>query len=437
MSESKRALERNKKIFKTAKAGWLAKLVSLGISLLIVPLSVHYLGAEQYGLWVAVSSIVAMLGFLDGGAGNSVINMVSHASGLHNYKEINEIVSTAFFMLLGVTILGVLVLLAIIQMVDWRELLGVSMTLDEREIRIIVAIVGVFFYLKMLVGLVGKVQRGLQEGYLDQYCIAFGALLSLLFIYIAISIDAGLIGFVIAAVSGPIVSYLINSFFYYSRNKILPHLSYVRRGLAVKIFSIGGLFFILQITSAVQMQADNVLIANMLGAEKVTEYSITMKLFTVSSTLLALVFMPLWPAYREALANGDSIWIKVTFYKSIRLGLLVGIPIFLILVLLGSSIIHLWVGDVIDPEENLIIAMGVWMLILIVGNAVAVLLNALQLIKVQVWIAGSAAILNIIVSIILIRNIGVVGAIYGTILSYIICALVPFYFIVPKELNKI
>lgn len=56
-----RVEERHKKNIKTVWSGLGARAVSIVVSLLIVPLALHYLGKEKYGLWVTVSSLVAML----------------------------------------------------------------------------------------------------------------------------------------------------------------------------------------------------------------------------------------------------------------------------------------------------------------------------------------------------------------------------------------
>ena len=111
MAESN-SQRRNKKIIKTAWSGLVARILTMGVTLVMVPLSLHYLGKEQYGVWVAVSSMVSMLGFMDGGAGNAVLNMVAHASA-ENKGDIPKIVATAFFSLMVVATIGFLLFLSV------------------------------------------------------------------------------------------------------------------------------------------------------------------------------------------------------------------------------------------------------------------------------------------------------------------------------------
>jgi O-antigen/teichoic acid export membrane protein len=45
-----------------------------------VPLTLTYLGSERYGMWMAISSIVALLAFADFGLGNGLVNAIAVAS---------------------------------------------------------------------------------------------------------------------------------------------------------------------------------------------------------------------------------------------------------------------------------------------------------------------------------------------------------------------
>ena len=47
-----------------------------------VPLTVHYLGAERYGVWLTISSLLVWVALTDFGlAGNALVNVLSEAVG--------------------------------------------------------------------------------------------------------------------------------------------------------------------------------------------------------------------------------------------------------------------------------------------------------------------------------------------------------------------
>jgi O-antigen/teichoic acid export membrane protein len=144
---------------------------------------------------------------------------------------------------------------------------------------------------------------------------------------------------------------------------------------------------------------------------------------------------PLWPAYREAFASGDMEWVKRVFVKSIRWALFISIPSAFMLVMLGGWIIELWVGQEMVPSMALLIGCGIWLVLMTIGNALGVFLNGLQLVKIQIIIATSSAIMNVLISIFLIKTIGVVGAVFGSVISYVIFAILPYFVIVKKILS--
>ncbi len=437
MTSQNRAQDRRKKIIKTAWSGLAARIVTIAVSLMMVPLAVHYLGKEQYGLWVAVSSLVAMLGFMDGGAGNAVINLVAHASGAKN-DDLAKIVSTAFYSLMALALMGCLLFLTVFPFVSWANVLGVTELRSQSDLNKVVIIVGLFFFASMFTTLVGKIQRGLQEGNLDNFWTGVGSVLSLLFVYVAIQKDAGLVGFVIAFLAGSIFAYLASNIHYLfiRRIDLRPQLSKMDSAIAKNLFAVGGMFFVLQISGAIQSQADNVIIANMLGAESVTNYAICMKLFLMVPMLFNLLLTPLWPAYREAFASGDMQWVKRIFLKSVRWALLVSIPSAFTLVMVGGKVIELWVGHEAMPSPGLLMGCGIWMVFTTIGSALAVFLNGLQLVKIQLIVATSAGVMNIILSIWLIQIIGVAGAVFGSVISYLICTILPYFFIIKKMLRE-
>ncbi|MDQ6992540.1 MAG: oligosaccharide flippase family protein, partial [Mariprofundus sp.] len=329
MTERLRSLARKSKIIKTISVGVYAKLVGVLVAFAMVPIAIHYLGVEKYGLWIAVSSLIAMLSFADGGVGNALVNMTSQAMGAQSNKSLLTIVSTGFFVLIMIALVGLLLFALLYQHISWGWILGFSEGVNTTELMPLLLIVGIGFFLGMPCSVVGNVQRGLQDGNVEAFWSAKGQLLALFFVYISIRMNSGLVGFAIAYISGPLVSALLNSSYYflYKRKDLFPRLSFFQAEEMKSILRTGGLFFVLQITAVIQSKADNVIIANMLGLSAVAQYAICMQLFLVAPMVMCLLWTPLWPAYREAFASGDIEWIKRVFAKSMKLAMAIGIPV--------------------------------------------------------------------------------------------------------------
>jgi len=434
-----RSKERFRRILQTSWAGALSKIVSIVTSLLSVPMAMNYMGVEGYGLWMAVSSLIMFLGVADGGIANGVINVIARLSASSAYVEMRGVVSSAFFLLLLISIACFLLFLSVALFVPWNEILGVSDSIPSSDVLVMVLIVAGVFFANFSLGLVAKVQRAMQEGHLEHLWAGVGSLLSLLFMFMAIQINAGLLWVVASFLCGTSVAFVLSNiaYFFYMKKKIRPTISLLKLKYVKEVAGVGFLFFILQLSSAVGFESDNILIANILGASAVAEYAVTMKLFLFIPLMVSFALMPLWSAYGEAFANGDVAWVKVTFLKSIKMALFVCIPLAILMALMGDVIINYWVGDSIRPSMGLIIGAALWAVLMTLGNALAMFLNAMNIIKIQVIVSISMAIINVLLSIFLVHRVGVEGAVFGSIISTLICNLIPYGFILPHFYRRL
>ncbi len=437
MTAVSRASERIRRIQRTVTSGLGASAIGIGVSLVMVPLALGYLGKESYGTWTAVSSLITMASFVDGGAGNATINIVARATG-KDPQELPRIVSTSFFAMLTLATLASLLLLSISPFINWGAVFGTKNSDLTSEVFGLVLLVGLLFFARIPISLVAQIERGLQEGEREKITMGAGALLSLLFAYIAIQEDLGIFGFGTAMLGGPLLAHLINSllFFFRWRPELRPRFENLDRTLGRELFGVGGLFFILQIAATFQVQSDNVLIAHMLGSASVVSYAVTMKLALTVTMLSNIALAPLWPAYREALATGDSEWVREIFLKSIRWSIFLSIPSALLLVVVGKQLILLWAGPEAIPSSLLLIGCATWMVITTIGTALATLLNSMQLVGIQIRTALVTTAVNLGLSIFLVGYIGVEGAVWGSIIAYTLCALIPLSFIIRRKMGE-
>ena len=234
----------------------------------------------------------------------------------------------------------------------------------------------------------GVAQRGqlaYQEGFANSLWGVLGSVLGLIAILIVIALRGGLPWLVLAMAGAPTLATAINGvyLFGYKHSWLRPAWGAATRAAAKHILSLGSLFFVLQVASAVGYQSNTIIIAQMLGADQVTQYAIPMKLFSFITVILGFVLAPLWPAYGEAVARHDIRWIKKTLSRSVALTLFVALPLVCLFVVLGRPLIHLWVGSGVTPSTLLLVGIGLWTLIYAVMNTIAMFLNGINVIRFQ------------------------------------------------------
>lgn len=426
--EEHRSRERYRRAGLTALAAVAARAVAMATSLITVPLTVNYLGTERYGLWMAISSIIAMLAFADLGLGNGLMNAVSDAHGRDDPEDARRYVSSAFFMLLGLAILLGGLFTALYPYVPWQRVFNVRSPEAVLEAGPAMAVFVACFLTGLPLATAQRVHMGYQEGYINSLWIGLGNVLGLAGVLLGIVLEVGLPWLVLAMAGGPVVAAALNwgRLFLFERPELRPRIRSARRGFALRVLRLGLLFFVLDIAVAFAYSSDNIIAAQILGPEAVTQYAVPMKLFQMAPIVMAMFLMPLWPAYGEAIARGDTAWVRRTLMRSLGAVLVIAGPASLVLVFFGEPILHLWVGDQIQPTFLLLAGMGVWALLSPAGNALAMFFNGAHVIRFQVFWAIIMTVAAVTGKIVLARVVGLPGIIWATVGAYAVLTLLPY-----------
>lgn len=427
-TEGGRMAERHRRIALTALAAALAKVITLVTALVTVPLTLHYLGIERYGMWMTMSSLVAMFAFADLGIGNGLMNAVASAYGRDDLRAIHELISSAMLILCLISIFIMLLFACCYNFIQWSSVFNVTSPLARQEAGPAVAVLVACFSLAVPVGVIQRVQMGMQQGFMANLWQCAGSVLSLLGVLLAIRLQAGLPFLVLAFAGSPLIASLLNSLFYFTWQYpgYAPSWQMVSRRMMKYVANIGILFLILQIGGAIAYSSDNIIIAQMMGADVVAVYAVPQRMFGAIPMLLTMVMAPLWPAYGEAIARGDQAWVKATFGRSLRWSIMFAAAISLCLVVFGKWILHLWVGDVVAPSFALLLAMGVWQVMLASGTTIAMYLNGANVVRVQVIVAVIGASLAIALKIAFAAYAGLPGIPWGTTLANLLSGI-PLY----------
>ena len=433
-----RSKERYRRVAWTTLASVAARGVAVLTALVSVPLTLHYLGTERYGLWMTISSTVAMLGFADLGMGNGLLNAISEANGRDDREAAREYVSSAFFMLLAVSILLGIGFGLIYSWVPWQRVFNVSESLAVAEAAPAVLILVGCFLLNVPLGIVQRVQMGYQEGFVNSLWQGLGNLMGLGGVLTAIHFRAGLPWLVFAMAGAPMLASALNGLvlFGFRRPWLRPKWNNTTSHAARRILHLGMLFFVLQIAVTFAFASDNIVAAHVLGPEAVTQYSVPKRLFSIVPMILGMALGPLWPAYGESIARGDTAWVKTTLLRSLKIVLtLTSIPA-IFLVAFGAKMVRLWVGPEITPSFLLLLGLGLWMLLHSAGSGVAMFLNGANVLWFQVVCASLMASGAFVAKIVLARHVGLPGIIWGTVLAYVVCTAVPLAIYVPRLLRN-
>lgn len=424
------ALQRNSRLGRVAIATASSigsRGIAIAVSAVSIPLTVRYLGAEMYGVWVTIGTTLAMLAVMDLGIGNTLTNSISEAYALDSKHLAGLYTASAFWMMSALAALLGLVGYPIWHALDFGAIFNIHNPGAIQQSRNAVGVAYALFLLGLPVNLVAKLLGGYQQLQIANYFSAAGAVLSLFAIVATTLLHGGLVMLVLAYTGSILFSNLVCMAWLFLSAKpwLFPSLGKVHVSTAKKMLGVGGMFFLLQMSALVVFNSDNLVIAHFLGPREVTPYNITWRLVGYAAVLQSLLMPALWPAYAEAINRGDSSWVRLTYRRTMRATMLFAAACCIVFLFSGRTLIRLWAGPAAVPSQSLLIAMCVWTLISTLMNNEATLLAASNQIRMQTWLSAVAAALNIYLSILLVQKIGSLGVILGTILSYILILIGP------------
>src|ERR1700761_3578062 len=134
----------------------LIKGLTIMLTLIIVPLTINYINASQYGLWLTLSSMVAWFNFLDIGLANGLKNKIAEANALGKSKDVKAYISTTYAILTLISISMFLAILTINIFLNWNKILNISTT-EVSNLNLIALIIECAFCLQFVLQIISSV----------------------------------------------------------------------------------------------------------------------------------------------------------------------------------------------------------------------------------------------------------------------------------------
>ena len=343
-SEVGRSKERYRLIALSSTSSLAVKFITSLIGLVSVPLTIHYLGKEQFGLWMVVSSLVVWLQLADFGIVNGLTNALAEAHGRDDTEAANGYISTAFTAssLVAIFCLPVLALLAL--WLPWGGILNLNdATLIQLASRCFL-VAGVVFVVSLPFSVISRVYTAYQLGYITNVAQVFSSLCSLAGLLISISLKLNMQWLVLLVSLGPVLGNLVSLLVV---KKYLPWFRIkwllVSRIALQRVAHSSIPLFVFQIGALLVNQMVNVVIAQVGTLSMVADYNILLKIYMLIFAMGVSFSAPFYPAIREAYERREKDWVMSSIYRvvTIRLGVLV-VPT-IILLFIGDWLIQLWI----------------------------------------------------------------------------------------------
>ncbi len=421
-------------------ASFFIRGISIGISLVLVPITINYINPSRYGIWLTLSSIVGWFGFFDIGLTNGLRNKFAEAKAKGDNLSAQIYVSTTYTILAIIFISIWLIFIAINHFLNWADILKVSQDMRS-EISVLAVIVFTYFCLQFVLKTITTIIIADQQPAKSSLIDVLGQFVSLAVIVVLVKTTKGsLVNLGFALCLSPLLALVgANIFFFRGKYKqFKPKLSKVNFSFAKGLFNLGLTFFVIQIAAVIQFESANIIIARNFGTADVTSYNIVYKYFGMLTMLFTIFITPFWSASTEAYFKNDFEWIKNGIKKYNLLNILV-FAMGILMLIFSSRIYTLWLGKgkvVIDFSLSL--WAFIFVSISVFGSKYVFFLNGISALKLQFWTSLISPFIYVVIAVILIKyyHMGVYSLFIASIianLNGIIIAPIQYYQIIIKN----
>lgn len=418
-TEDGRAAERYRLAAWTILANAASKSAAMAVMLLSVSLTIPYLGAQRFGIWMTIASFAGMLTFLGLGVGNALTNHVASRSARSDAVLLRRAISGGLGLLLMIGLVVGAGLWLLAAWLPWAKLIKVDDALLLLEAQSAAKLFALLFGLNLFTTGIQSVFAGLQRSFEVYLVSALGSLASLGALWWAAQAQAGLSALLAATLGIQSLAILLLLGLLVRRKFFaLSEISSAVRQETSGLIRIGGLFFVLQVGTMIGWGADTLIISSALGPAAVAVYSIAQRLFQLVTQPLAMMNSPLWGAYADAHAKGDVAFVRRTLKASMLLTLGVSLSGATILFFNSEWLLHYWTGGNVLVPRLLLGLVALWTVLECCGAAFSMFLNGVQVVKPQVIVVSVFCILVLPLKIWGVNSLGLIAIPLVTILVY-------------------
>ena len=403
---------RKHQIFKNVGSSWAALAVNVAIGVFLSPFILHRLGDAAFGIWVLIFSVTGYYGVFDLGIRSSVVRFVSKFSAVNDSENLCKVINTSLFAYAGIGAVAMLLTIGGFFCLDSLFKIPPAFHSTARWVFLVAgASVAVGFPL----GVFGGALEGLQKFYLVNWLNIATTLLRAGAIVLALSRGHGLLGLALITTLLPFATSVIRAWIALRILRIPIGPRYVSRNTVRLIANHSGLTLMIVVSSQLRFQTDEIVIGTFLSTSAITFFSIGARIVDYATNVILCIAQLFVPLSSQSQAQGDTEGLRKMLIAGNRACAFVIFPITATLIILGKSIIEVWVGAKYIPQSYpvLLVLVIPFTFMLAQGASGRMLMGTSQhgTFGVVTLVEGMA---NVILSVLLIRPYGILGDALGT-----------------------
>ncbi|MCG8616074.1 MAG: oligosaccharide flippase family protein [Desulfobacterales bacterium] len=393
-------------------------LVTVVVTLLLSPFVVHSLGDARYGIWSLIVSFTGHYGLLAFGLQGAVVRYISHAVALKDYDKASGYMSIAFVCLAVTAVLCVVIGYGLSGIVSGFFNFPPPAGDDAGTAFFLVSLTAAATFLSAVFqcNLFAHQKFALMNG-----IGVAGTLVRAVMTVILLNAGYGILGLAVLGLGISLFLGLLQvmaSFRYCNRVRI--RLSGLKPENFNDLIRFGSKSFLFTLSTALVYQCDLLVIGRFLSAELITIYTLAATLVTYLIQCVTVTNNAMTPHATGIFARDGINGLSGFYGKTAYLMYMFGGLVFAGCFVLGPSFYQLWVGEGYAESGTLLYILLIPQFFATGYGVCHICMSALGTPGRIAVFASVEGVLNLILSILLVRSFGIYGVAAGTLIPQIL-----------------
>jgi O-antigen/teichoic acid export membrane protein len=344
-----------KRLFRGVGANFLGQFINLASRIVLVPLFLLAWGADVYGEWLILSSMVAYLSLTDLGAQLYILNRMTQAYAPRDNDQFRKILHTGLALFLIIPLAVFIIFVAVIGFINPATLLHITRT-GHNTVILVLAIMALQIVMSLPMGVLLRVYFALE-------LLPRGVMLSNFMQLLGIILLAGGLwrrwGMVPIALLQIIPYLLISGIALYDLNRKFPQFKILSLrqadfSLGVSFIKPSFHFLLIQLGQAFSLQGTVLVVGMVMGPIQVVLFSTIRTMVNLIRSCLDQLSHAAWPEMTRLDAQQDIDKFLALFRVILRTTLTATILLMTILHFYGGYIYHFWLRKTVPFDQPLL-----------------------------------------------------------------------------------
>ncbi len=417
---------RGKKLLRGSFLNTLGLVITIVVAFFMFPFLVHNLGDKTYGLWVLVMTFVDYYILLRMGFSEAVVRYLARSVGENDTREMSKISSTTFFIFLGIAIL----MLVFTGILFWGAELIVKNQSNLNLFQTLILILGINTAISPPLSVFGAILSAHMKYFVARLASIAALLLKNLLIFISVSRGGGLISIAwIYLICHLLASAFLICYVRKTYPSIKISLEYYRKEKFKTLFSFSFFTFIAQLADKLRYRVDTIVITAYIGLAAITHYNVGFRLinYFIMLIIAATGVFQTYISQEKGLGNYQSIRDKFMFVT--KLSSFLSVFIGGSLIIYGKPFIRRWMGAEYTDSYSVLFILSISTIVFLAQFPTKTVLYGISKNKFWAYSNIIEGICNVILSLLLVKKLGLIGIALGTTIPMLIMKLIfqPIY----------